>query len=232
MFVIIRRVACAAALLCLLATPSPAQTQEKPESLAERVSYSVGLNMGQNLERDGIEVDLDYLIQGLRDALEGNPPLLSEQEMQAAGQQIQQQMAERRQAAGAENRAKGESFLAENAKRPEVKTTSSGLQYEVLRAGEGPSPEQGETVTVHYRGTLIDGTEFDSSYARGEPATFPLDRVIAGWTEGLQLMKQGAKYKFYIPSDLAYGEQGTPGGPIPPSSTLIFEVELIKVGAE
>lgn len=231
MFVIARHVLCAAAFASLIAAaPSFAQTQEKPESLAERISYSVGLNMGQNLKRDGIEVDLAYLMQGLRDALEGNTPLLSDQEIQAAGQQIQKRMNERRQAAGAENRAEGQSFLAENAKRPEVKTTSSGLQYEVLREGEGPSPGEGETVTVHYRGTLLDGTEFDSSYSRGEPATFPLDRVIEGWKEGLQMMKEGAKYKFYIPSDLAYGEQGTPGGPIPPSATLIFEVELIKAG--
>jgi FKBP-type peptidyl-prolyl cis-trans isomerase len=228
----LRTIVCFAAAAPLLAVaPVTAQSREKPESVAERISYSVGMNVGQNLARDGVDLDVEHFLQGVRDALEGNEPLLSEQEIQAAGQQLQQQVAERRQAAGAEQRTKGEQFLAENAERPEVKTTDSGLQYEVLRAGEGESPAATDTVTVHYRGTLLDGTEFDSSYARGEPATFPLNRVIPGWTEGLQLMNEGAKYKLYIPSDLAYGKDGTPGGPIPPNATLVFEVELVEIGS-
>jgi len=127
------------------------------------------------------------------------------------------------------NLEKGEAFLAENAKKEGVKTTASGLQYKVLKEGTGKSPQATDTVSVHYRGTLLDGTEFDSSIKRGQPAEFPLNRVIPGWTEGVQLMKVGAKYQFTIPSKLAYGERGTPGGPIPPNSTLIFEVELLAI---
>jgi FKBP-type peptidyl-prolyl cis-trans isomerase len=124
---------------------------------------------------------------------------------------------------------KGEEFLKENAKKDGVKTTASGLQYKVLKEGEGKSPKATDTVSVHYRGTLLDGTEFDSSYKRNEPTQFPLNRVIKGWTEGVQLMKEGAKYQFFIPAQLAYGERGTPGGPIGPNETLIFEIELLKV---
>lgn len=124
---------------------------------------------------------------------------------------------------------KGEEFLKENAKKEGVKTTASGLQYKVIKEGEGKSPKATDTVSVHYRGTLLDGTEFDSSYKRNEPTQFPLNRVIKGWTEGVQLMKEGAKYQFFIPSQLAYGERGTPGGPIGPNETLIFEIELLKV---
>ena len=131
-----------------------------------------------------------------------------------------------------ENKAAGIAFLTENAKKPNVVTTASGLQYEVLKQGTGKvSPAATDTVTVHYKGTTIDGAEFDSSYSRGEPISFPLNRVIAGWTEGVQLMKEGAKYKFFIPFDLAYGEQGYPGA-IPPKSDLIFEVELLKVNKD
>jgi FKBP-type peptidyl-prolyl cis-trans isomerase len=127
------------------------------------------------------------------------------------------------------NLEKGEAFLKENARKDGVKATASGLQYKVLKEGTGKVPKATDMVVVHYKGTLLDGTEFDSSYKRGEPATFPLNRVIPGWTEGVQLMKEGAKYQFTIPSKLAYGEQGTPGGPIPPNATLVFEVELISV---
>ena len=127
------------------------------------------------------------------------------------------------------NSEKGEAFLKENSTKEGVKTTASGLQYKVLRDGKGKSPKATDTVEVHYKGTLLDGTEFDSSYKRGQTIEFPLNRVIPGWTEGVQLMKEGAKYQFTIPSALAYGERGTPGGPIPPNSTLIFEVELVSV---
>jgi FKBP-type peptidyl-prolyl cis-trans isomerase FkpA len=127
-----------------------------------------------------------------------------------------------------ENKAAGEAFLAENAKKPNITMTASGLQYEILKKGEGATPSATDNVTVHYKGTTIDGNEFDSSYSRGEPATFPLNRVIPGWTEGVQLMQEGAKYRFYIPSELAYGAHGA-GRLIGPNSTLIFDVELIKI---
>lgn len=128
-----------------------------------------------------------------------------------------------------DNKAAGEAYLAENKEKEGVRVTASGLQYEVLKAGSGKQPKATDTVVVHYRGTLIDGTEFDSSYKRGQPIDFPLNRVIPGWTEGVQLMQEGAKYRFVIPSALAYGPRGTPGGPIGPDATLIFEVELLKV---
>jgi len=188
-------------------------------------AYAVGVTVADfvTMQFDGL--DARALEQGLADRLAGTETLVATDSVQTIVQTFQQ---EQQEAKAAANQAAGEAFLAENAERPGVQVTASGLQYEVITEGDGPRPEASDQVTVHYRGTLLDGTEFDSSYSRGEPATFPLDRVIAGWTEGLQLMPVGSEYKFYIPSDLAYGPRGA-GGAIGPNATLVFEVELLEI---
>jgi FKBP-type peptidyl-prolyl cis-trans isomerase FkpA/FKBP-type peptidyl-prolyl cis-trans isomerase FklB len=177
-------------------------------------------------------LDIDILMQGLRDSYLGEETLLTQDEARSEREQFiqqrQQRLAEQRAEEAQVNLEEGQAFLAANADNEGVSVTDSGLQYRVLEEGDGPRPDADDRVTVHYRGKLINGVEFDSSYAREEPATFGLDQVIPGWTEGLQLMREGGRYEFFIPSDLAYGEQGRPG-PIGPNSTLIFEVELLEV---
>jgi FKBP-type peptidyl-prolyl cis-trans isomerase len=188
----------------------------------------MGYQMGLSLQRPGMELDQEILVEALRDALRGDQPRLSRSQMDAAiAAQRDMLEGERRQEAE-DNLAKGEAFLEDNAEREAVTETDSGLQYEVLDEGEGASPSGSDTVVVHYEGSLIDGTVFDSSYERDNPATLPLDGVIEGWQEGLQLMKEGAKYKFYIPAELGYGETGA-GQRIGPNETLVFEVELLEV---
>ena len=217
------------ALLLSSCTPPEKKIELKDDKAKE--SYSVGYQFGQNLKKMHADLDAQVLGKGIEDALSGKESLLSEEEMgsslsnlrQKSMAAVQQELKEQAE----KNLVEGEKFLAENKTKEGVKTTASGLQYKVLTEGEGPSPNAGDTVTVNYRGTLIDGTEFDSSYKRGEPATFPLTGVIPGWTEALQLMKKGSKWELYIPPDLAYGERGA-GNRIPPNSTLIFEVELIS----
>lgn len=192
----------------------------------DKISYALGLSMGQNLMGSGVK-KLEYadLAQGIQDVLEKQQPKISYQEAQTVLGQFFQEL---EQKIAGEQKAAGEKFLADNAKRAEVKTTASGLQYEVLEATLGQKPKATDTVKVHYEGSLIDGTVFDSSYKRGEPISFGLNQVIKGWTEGLQLMSIGSKYKLYIPYQLGYGEQGA-GGSIPPYSTLIFTVELLGI---
>ncbi len=214
--------------VCLSATLSAQELQSE----TERYSYILGLDVGQSLGNLDTELDLDVLRRGIEDALEGRERAMSDEEIQATRaalmQQVQAQAQERARAQAETNRQAGAEFLAENAEREGVEVTDSGLQYEVIEAGDGERPGAEDTVTVHYRGTLIDGTEFDSSYSRGEPATFPLNGVIPGWTEGLQLMPVGSTYKFYVPSELAYGERGA-GQAIGPNSTLVFDVELLEI---
>ena len=192
----------------------------------DKISYAIGLSMGQNLRGSGV-TQLDYadLAKGIQDVLEGQKPQISYQEAQTILGQFFSELENR--IAGEQKKA-GEEFLAANAKRAEVKTTPSGLQYEVLEATIGQKPKATDKVRVHYEGTLIDGTIFDSSYKRGESISFALNQVIKGWTEGLQLMSVGSKYKLYIPYQLAYGEQGA-GGSIPPYAALIFTVELLGI---
>ncbi len=211
------------------------------ETDAQKQSYALGASMGmfvnQRFEQQAaldLPVDQDALRAGFEDAL-NNTPQLSMEEVQMFTQASDQALRAAQTAKMEEESAAaieaGLAYLAENAQKEGVTVTESGLQYEVIEAGEGASPQATDTVTVHYKGTLIDGTEFDSSYGRGEPTSFPLNRVISGWTEGLQLMQEGAKYRFVIPSELAYGARGQ--GAITPNSTLIFEVELLEVaGAE
>ena len=199
----------------------------------QKASYAIGMNWGTGLHRQAIDVDTAALLQGMKDGLAGGKTLLTEDEARAALMQLQKEMQEKQQAkAAAEgdaNKKEGEAFLAANKGKEGVVTLPSGLQYKILTPGTGPKPTATDSVVCNYKGTLINGTEFDSSYKRGEPATFPVTGVIKGWTEALQLMPVGSKWQLFIPSDLAYGARGTPGGPIGPNATLIFEVELMSI---
>jgi len=216
--------------LALALTPAAADEDTTP--LADenaRINYAVGYQVGGDFKRQGLDLDLDIVVRGVADALAGTEPAMTEAEMREALQEVQQQVTAARQAKAeadaAEQRAAGQAFLDENKGKEGVQVTESGLQYKILESGTGRQPGPTDQVKVHYRGTRIDGTEFDSSYERGKPAEFRLDRVIKGWTEGLQLMKEGGKAQFFIPSELAYGERGRLG-----NQTLIFDVELIEVG--
>jgi len=198
----------------------------------EKRSYALGMDIGNSLQELPVELNVDMLSQGVRDTIEGNDTRLSQEELDSVMQGFVKDMEAAQQDQAQEqarsNQDKGEQFLAENKDKEGVETTDSGLQYKVLEEGDGPTPSKSDSVTVHYTGELIDGTVFDSSRERGEPVTFPVDAVIPGWTEALQLMKEGAKYELYIPADLAYGERGA-GAQIGPNETLIFDVELIEV---
>ena len=193
----------------------------------DKVSYSIGLNIGLNLKKQNVSINPDTLVLGLKDALAGKPQMTDEQ-VKETMTAFEKEMIDKQKAAGVKNGADGEKFLAENKKKEGVKTTASGLQYKVVKEGSGAQPKEKDTVMANYRGTLIDGTEFDSSYTRGQPATFPVSGVIKGWTEALQIMKVGSKYQLFIPANLAYGERAM-GPDIGPNSTLIFEVELLDV---
>lgn len=199
----------------------------------DRISYALGLSMGNNFRASGIDtIDVQDFADGVAAVFYGNTPRMTYDEAKEVIRQYFTAMEEKQRAAAAEmgevNRKAGEAFLAENGKRAEVHTTPSGLQYEVLEEGDGPVPAATDKVEVHYTGKLIDGTVFDSSVERGVPATFGVTQVIPGWVEALQLMKTGAKWRLFIPSDLAYGPQGA-GGVIGPNATLLFDVELLKI---
>lgn len=221
---------CSVLTAALVGAPLMAQDIDL-ESTESRAGYSMGVNIGMNIANQlpADELDMDALIMGMSDALSGNLKL-SEQEIMAALQEFSEAQQAKAQAQVEAAAEAGREFLAENAKRSEVTTTASGLQYEVLSSADSsaPMPKSTDTVNVHYHGTLIDGTVFDSSVNRGEPISFPLNGVIPGWTEGLQLMHVGDKFRFYIPSELAYGESGA-GGVIGPNTTLIFDVELLGI---
>ena len=197
----------------------------------DQMSYAMGMNMGEYLTRTPLKINRTVVLDGIRDFLAGNPALSQEeyvQTMQLLQARMQQAGREEMERISAANLAAERAFMAENAKKPGVVVTKSGLQYEVLKSGSGATPSASDTVRVHYVGTLLDGTEFDSSVRRGEPAEFGVNQVIAGWTEALQLMSVGSKYKLYIPARIAYGERGA-GQAIPPNAALIFEVELLDI---
>ena len=206
----------------------------------QQVSYMIGMDIGKSLAPMKDEIDTATVKRAIDDMINGKEPLLTQEQgmavMQAFAQKMQAKQQEDMAKQQAEMVAKGKknleaeaAFLAGNSKKPGVVTTASGLQYQVITAGTGPKPKATDRVSVHYAGTLLDGTEFDSSYKRGEPAQFVLGSVVPGWSEALQLMPKGSKYKLWIPSKLGYGEAGTPGGPIPPNSTLVFEIELLDI---
>ena len=200
----------------------------------DRISYALGLSMGNNFRASGItEINVQDFADGVAAVFYGSTPKMSYDEAKAEIQAYFTEMEKKQRAAAEElgkaNAAAGEAFLADNGKRVEVRTTPSGLQYEVLTEGDGPRPEANDQVEVHYTGKLINGTVFDSSVDRGMPATFGVTQVIPGWVEALQLMKAGSKWRLFIPSNLAYGPNGAPGSPIGPNATLVFDVELLKV---
>lgn len=200
----------------------------------DQVSYMIGMAQGKQLEPVKDEIDIDILVKALRSSVAGDKLLLTEEQAQTVGQdftkKMQAKQMEKMLADAKKNTADGEKFLAENGKKPEITTTESGLQYQVLTAGKGAKPKSGDTVKVNYKGELLDGTVFDDSSKHGGPSEIPLDQVVPGWKEGIELMPVGSKYKFWIPASLGYGAQGTPGGPIPPNATLVFEVELLEIG--
>lgn len=204
------------------------------EKNLDRISYALGLSMGNNFRASGIDsINVEDFADGVAAVFYGAQPKMTYDEAKTVIRDYFAEMEKKQQAEAAKlgeaNKAAGEAFLAENGKRTEVKTTPTGLQYEVLAEGDGPQPEAADQVEVHYTGKLIDGTVFDSSVDRGIPATFGVTQVIPGWVEALQLMKAGSKWRLFIPSNLAYGSNGAPGSPIGPNSTLIFDVELLKV---
>ncbi|MCO6455589.1 MAG: FKBP-type peptidyl-prolyl cis-trans isomerase [Pirellulaceae bacterium] len=204
----------------VLADDLPAQKPD-PAKIRDDASYSIGVEIGQSMKSNGLQVNLQQLVEGLTAGLNGTKPRLTDEQMAAAKRALFEMMAN-------SSRQKGVDFLAANAKKPGVVTLESGLQYKVLKAGNGPSPKATDTVSTHYRGTLIDGTEFDSSYKRNMPTSFPVNRVIPGWTEALQKMKVGDRWQLFIPSELAYGARGA-GDVIGPHETLIFDIELLEI---
>ena len=216
----------------LVASLGLAQDKQELKDQKDKASYGIGLELGNSLKKGKVDVNTDVLVKGLKDALSGAKPLLTEEQVKETMTALQKEMMDKQAAAnkeaGEKNKAAGEKFLAENKTKEGVKTTASGLQYKVLKEGAGNPPKETDMVITNYKGTLLDGTEFDSSYKRNEPATFPVNRVIKGWTEALLLMKPGSKYQLFIPSNLAYGERAV-GKDIGPDSTLIFEVELVGI---
>ena len=225
-----RLIICLAALCA--ASPGLAQDKTQLKDQKDKASYSIGHDIGTTFKKQNVELNPDALLAGLKDALAGKAPVLSKEERDKVLETFQKEMMEKQVAASKEaavkNAAEGEKFLAENKKKDGVKTTASGLQYKVLKEGTGPSPKETDTVTTNYKGTLIDGTEFDSSEKHGGPATFRVTGVIKGWTEALQMMKTGSSYQIFVPSNLAYGEKAR-SQEIGPNSTLVFELELLSI---
>jgi FKBP-type peptidyl-prolyl cis-trans isomerase FklB len=218
--------------ILFLAMPVLAAENIQLNSQKDKVSYSIGINLGKNIKQLPMDIDLDLFYRGVKDAVSGTKLMLSEEEISTVMTAFQKEVATKQtevmKSQGEKNKKEGEDFLAENKKKEGVKTLPSGLQYKIINEGTGKTPKATDKVSTHYQGTLINGTEFDSSYKRGEPATFPVNGVIPGWTEALQLMKVGAKWQLFIPSNLAYGEKGA-GPKIGPNAVLIFTIELLEI---
>jgi FKBP-type peptidyl-prolyl cis-trans isomerase FklB len=210
--------------------PGPAPLVLKTSK--DKASYAIGMNIGKGLHKDSVDVDPAILLRGLKDGMAGGKTLLTDDEAKSAMVAIQADLRKKQEAkmaiAGDANKKEGDEFLAQNKTKEGVVTLPSGLQYKILKEGTGPKPSASDSVVCNYKGTLIDNTEFDSSYKRGQPATFPVGQVIKGWTEVLQLMPVGSKWQVFVPSDLAYGPRA-PGGTIGPNATLIFEIELLSI---
>jgi len=222
------------ACVCLVLIACQGNTQEKVQlkTHVDSVSYGIGMDIGKNLKMQDIEFSAAALSAGIRDASDPTHAMLDSNAIALVMSQFRNELVmkqqEKTRSMSAKTRKEGDDFLAANKSKPGVKTTASGLQYKVIKEGTGKKPAEKDTVVINYRGTLVDGTEFDSSYKRGEPTTWPVNRFIKGWTEALQLMKIGSKYELYIHTDLAYGEQ-SPTPLIPPGSTLVFEIELLGI---
>lgn len=222
-------------MMAAAGTALAAGTAELP-SQKEKASYAIGMDIANSIKKNGVEIDPDIIGKAIKDVLTGQKTLLTDQEAKTTLQDLQKEMKvkhlEKMKVLGEKNKKEGDAFLAANKKKEGVKTLPSGLQYKVITEGKGKSPGVTDTVTVQYVGTLVDGTEFDSSYKRGQAANFPVKSVIKGWTEALQLMKEGSKWRIFLPPNLAYGETGIGGGRIGPNATLIFDVELVSVQAK
>ncbi len=222
------------AIVCVFFMACQGNTQEKVsiKSFKDSVSYGIGMNIGRDIKHQAIDVDPNVLAQGIKDAMGEGKTLLTDEQVQSCMNSLQKVMMEKQEAKnkelGDKNLKEGQAYLEANKKKDGVKVTADGLQYRVIKAGTGPKPTATQTVSVHYRGTLIDGTEFDSSIKRGQPAEFPVNGVIKGWTEALQLMPVGSKWELVIPPELAYGDRGA-GSSIGPNAVLIFEVELLAI---
>ena len=206
------------------AAESKALTTQK-----EKASYGVGMNVAKRFKSDLIDLDVDAFMQGFRDVLTDKEPAVNQEEIAAALEELRKEVEAKATEAAAKMKTEGEAFLAANKQKENVKVTDSGLQYKALKEGTGPSPKPTDRVRVHYKGTLIDGTVFDSSYDRGEPAVFGLNQVIPGWGEALQMMKVGGKWQIFLPSEIGYGQNPPPGSQIPPNAPLVFEVELLGI---
>jgi FKBP-type peptidyl-prolyl cis-trans isomerase FkpA len=224
------------------AADKPAATADKADNAKaipglptekDQASYMIGMAMAKQLDAAKDDIDVDVIAKAIKASLSGQKLLLTDQQAaeiaQQFGQKMQAKQLAKMMADAKKNESAGATFLAQNGKRPGVQTTASGLQYQVLTQGTGAKPTASDVVKVNYKGMLLDGKTFDSTYERNEPATFPLQQVVPGWQEGIALMPVGSKYRFWIPSNLGYGEKGTPGGPIPPNATLVFEVELLDI---
>ncbi|HVO58466.1 MAG TPA: FKBP-type peptidyl-prolyl cis-trans isomerase [Dongiaceae bacterium] len=212
--------------------PAGSAAPAAPKTVKERASYALGMNIGKGMQQDGVDIDVSNFARGLRDALSGAKPAITDEEAQTAVMAVAKEVRAKQQAklaaVAAANQQQGDAFLAANKMKDGVVTLPSGLQYKILKAGTGPKPAASDKVVCNYRGTFLNGEEFDSSYKRGEPVTFPLADVIKGWSEALQLMPVGSKWELFVPADLAYGDRGM-GREIGPKSTLIFDVELLSI---